>query len=112
MNQEEEDQRNFYIRIQTQMQFAMLKIFLDNASEAKQVKATLEGLGDALGSSIASIFYEMISDKKQEKGGLTDSQEQMMIAVFHEITKAYVRKVEIIANPLAFSKIAVNVTRH
>lgn len=89
----------FYKTLQSQIQIAFLKAIKNTTAEAKMVNADTADLAFCIGSSVASVAFELIRDNDQICN-LNTEQTKVMEVMLSEMTRAYKEKVDIISNPM------------
>jgi len=100
---------DLYKYLQTQFQVAYVTI-VDNAEElAIEAEASVIDIAFCLGSSIASLVFEM-SRAHDQTHGLTEHQEKLMNASLSYAVEAFNEKVAILRNKDQLSEIVVDLS--
>lgn len=103
----------FHTGLTIRFQQAFMNILQDPAQAAVGVKlgVGLNNITYTLGASIASILYEYIREEEQ-KGGLTQEQSELMEKYVEGFLQGYEERLNIIRDPIAFQRMAVDNTSH
>ena len=92
----------FSDKMESRIQRDLLKMMNDLAIEAVEAGFTADSVAHCVGSSGASLFYNVIMD--DTKGGVNATQEQLMKGYRQGVINGWDSKMKILRDPVEFAK--------